>query len=82
MVKTLISQADHIVTVIANTEDTARIISSLGESIASDAFDFAAQALGYFRFAIQEMTDVTSIEIQVDRNGECIELTEIKREVV
>lgn len=80
MVRTLISQIDHSVIVIANTQDSQMVLGTLDDVQASDAFDYQSQALGYFRFAIQSMTDVTSIEIQVNRMGQCIELIEITRD--
>lgn len=54
-------------------------VSILGTSqseVASDVFDYAEQALGYFRFAIQEM-DARKIEIEIRITGRLIQLTEI-----
>lgn len=48
--------------------------------VPSDVFDYANEALGYFRFHIDEMPDVASIEIEVQSYGECIELKSITRD--
>lgn len=49
------------------------------EGNAGDAFDYAVQAQGYFRFAIQEM-DARKIEIEIRKGNELIELIEITRD--
>ena len=57
-------------------------VSIIGEhdsEVASDAFDYANQAQGYFRWAIQEM-DATKIEIEIRLDNRLIELVEITRD--
>jgi hypothetical protein len=49
------------------------------ESDASDVFDYATQAQGYFRWAIQTM-DARKIEIEIRLGNQLIELKEITRD--
>jgi hypothetical protein len=56
------------------------VLAVKNDMIASDAFDYAAQAQGYFRFAIQEMRDVSSLTIDVIEGERGIETIEITRD--
>lgn len=55
------------------------IIGTCESEAPSDVFDYAAQALGYFRFAIDQM-DARKIEIEVRITGRLVELVEITRD--
>jgi hypothetical protein len=55
----------------------ASVLSTQNDLLASDAFDVATQAQGFFRFGIQTM-DVSSITIDVlegERGVQSIEIT-------
>ncbi len=81
MIRTIVSVNDHSVSVTAfrDGEMGMRTISVQRQMVPSDAFDYAHQALGYFRFAIAEM-DCARIEIEVANTSGCIELIEITRD--
>ncbi|GHF91986.1 hypothetical protein [Streptomyces griseosporeus] len=56
------------------------VLADYDSTIATDAFDYAIQALGYFRFAIQSM-DARKIQIIVRLGNQIIQVTEIAKEV-
>lgn len=65
MVRTLFGANSYSVEIVAvNESGLGTVLANPTDMIPSDAFDYFIQALGYFRFRIQEM-DVRSIEIQV-----------------
>lgn len=79
MVRTVVSQ-EYTVTITATRENgEISEIASPPAMIASDAFDYAANAVGYFRFYIAD-TGMQKIEIEVMRNRESVELIEITRD--
>lgn len=59
--------------------DSVAIIGCHESTIASDVFDYYEQALGYFRFAIQEM-DARKIEIEIRIAGRLIQQVEITKD--
>ena len=79
MISTIAGVANCTVSVAVFREVGSSILASIPASLPSDAFDYAAQAQGYFRFAIQDM-DATRIEIEIFRGGETLELIQITRD--
>lgn len=80
MVVNLINRAEWCVVVTMQTNQGSTVIGAPHGMTAIDAFDYAIQAQGYFRFAIGEM-DCRSIEIDVRMpNGAAAEIIEITRD--
>jgi len=84
MVTTEISKAFVVEVHIARVNDEtsnleSKQIARPEFTTASDAFDYHTQAIGYFRFAIQD-SDIHHIDIEVIHNGECFEFTQITRD--
>jgi hypothetical protein len=80
MVRTLIDQRNWSVVVTAMRPEGSSVIGASNDISPLDAFDYAVQAQGYFRFAIQEM-DCRSITIDIRNYGlETVELIEITRD--
>lgn len=81
MVRTVVSVRDFSisVTLFRRNEMEIRLLSEQRNLTPSDAGDFFQQALGYFRFAIQEM-DCERIEVEMANTSGCVELTEITRD--
>lgn len=78
MVRTTIS-SEFVVEIMTRRIDGSNLLKRFATPIASDAFDYQAQAIGHFRFAIQE-SDIQQIDIEMIHNGECVEMTEITRD--
>lgn len=55
------------------------VIATLNDTSAMDAFDFAINAQGYFRIAIQEM-GISSLTIDVIEGSRAVETIEITRD--
>lgn len=80
MVRTMSLSSDWRVEVKGFKSDGSISIASKADLSPLDAFDYAVQAQGYFRFAIQEM-QVWSISIDlIDGDGKAIESIEITKE--
>ena len=79
MVIVSFAQDNYKAAVFVYRADGASCVSAQQDMAASDAFDFYTQAIGYFRFAIQEM-DCRSIEIEVRRGEELVQIAEITRD--
>ena len=67
------------VTVVAFRDNGNTMLADFETEVGSDAFDYAMQAQGYFRFAVTEM-DARKIEVAVEFADEMIELIQITRD--
>lgn len=65
--------------VLSGREPGSSVISTLNDTNAMDAFDFAIHAQGYFRQAVQEM-GVSSITIDVIEGSRSVATIEITRD--
>jgi hypothetical protein len=65
--------------VLSGREPGSSVIASIHDTSAFDAFDFAINAQGYFRHAIQDM-GVSSLTIDVIEGSRAVESIEITRD--
>jgi len=73
------AEENYRVAVYSHSSEGASVVAATNDMAASDAFDYYTQAVGYFRFAIQEM-NCRSIEVEVRRGGELVQIAEITRD--
>lgn len=65
--------------VLSGRNPGSSVIAHLNDVSAMEAFDFAINAQGYFRYAIQEM-GVSSLTIDVIEGSRSVETIEITRD--
>lgn len=80
MVRNLLDRSNWRVVVKSYTIEGESVIGVLNDANPLDAFDYAIQAQGYFRFAIREMPCLSiGIEL-IDHLGSGVEFIEITRD--
>ncbi len=79
MVSVLVGPATFNVMVMGMSDEGSSVICSLYNQIATDAFDYAIQAQGYFRYAIQTM-DYREIVIEISNGAQLLQAIQITRD--